>query len=51
MSVARIDLHPEISFDHGFTVTAEEMEKMQQREHRYCFIANTLADSMEINIL
>jgi organic hydroperoxide reductase OsmC/OhrA len=23
---------------------------MQDRAHRYCFIANTLADSVEINI-
>jgi organic hydroperoxide reductase OsmC/OhrA len=23
---------------------------MQERAHRYCFIANTLADSVEINI-
>lgn len=51
MSVTRIDLHPSVSFDDGFTVTDTEMEKMQQRAHRYCFIANTLADSVEINIL
>ena len=51
MSVTRIDLHPTVSFDDGFTVTDTEMEKMQQRAHRYCFIANTLADSVEINIL
>lgn len=51
MSVTRIDLHSKVSFDDGFTVTSEEMEKMQQRAHRYCFIANTLANSVEINIL
>jgi organic hydroperoxide reductase OsmC/OhrA len=27
-----------------------QMAKMQDRAHRYCFIANTLADSVEINI-
>ena len=51
MSVTRIDLHPVVRFDTGFTVTDAELEQMQHRAHRYCFIANTLADSVEINIL
>ena len=38
-------------FDTGFSVDAAELEKMQHRAHRYCFIANTLADNVEINIL
>lgn len=51
MSVTRIDLHPVVRFDTGFSVEAEEMAQMQDRAHRYCFIANTLADSVDINIL
>ncbi|MFT5219680.1 MAG: organic hydroperoxide reductase OsmC/OhrA [Planctomycetota bacterium] len=51
MSVTRVDLHPEVCFDAGFSVDAEKLEQMHQRAHRYCFIANTLADSVEINIL
>jgi organic hydroperoxide reductase OsmC/OhrA len=51
MSVTRVDLHPEVSFDTGFSVDSVELEKMHHRAHRYCFIANTLADSVEINIL
>jgi organic hydroperoxide reductase OsmC/OhrA len=51
MSITRVDLHPVVRFDTGFSVGAAEMEKMQDRAHRYCFIANTLADSVEINIL
>jgi organic hydroperoxide reductase OsmC/OhrA len=51
MSVTRVDLHPVVQFDTGFTVEAAELEKMQHRAHRYCFIANTLADSVEVNIL
>ena len=51
MSVTRIDLHPEVLFDAGFSVDIAELEKMQHRAHRYCFIANTLADSVEVNIL
>jgi len=51
MSVTRIDLHPVVRFDTGFLVDADKLEQMQDRAHRYCFIANTLADSVEINIL
>lgn len=51
MSVTRIDLHPVVRFDTGFAVTEAEMDEMQDRAHRYCFIANTLADSVEVNVL
>jgi len=50
MSVTRVDLHPVVRFDTGFTIEPAEVDKMQHRAHRYCFIANTLADSVEINI-
>lgn len=51
MSVTRIDLHPIVRFDTGFTIDEQKLAEMQHRAHRYCFIANTLADSVEINIL
>lgn len=51
MSVTRIDLHPVVRFDPGFTVDEAKLAQMHDRAHRYCFIANTLADSVEINIL
>ncbi|MDP5334813.1 MAG: OsmC family protein [Paracoccaceae bacterium] len=51
MSVTRIDLHPVVRFDTGFTVDDAALAQMQDRAHRYCFIANTLADSVEITIL
>lgn len=51
MSVTRVDLHPVVQFDTGFSVQEADLDKMQDRAHRYCFIANTLADSVEINIL
>jgi organic hydroperoxide reductase OsmC/OhrA len=50
MSVTRIDLHPVVKFDEGFDIDATMLEQMQHRAHRFCFIANTLADSVEINI-
>jgi organic hydroperoxide reductase OsmC/OhrA len=51
MSVTRIDLHPVVQFDTGFQIDADALAQMQDRAHRYCFIANTLADSVEVNIL
>ena len=51
MSVTRIDLHPVVRFDTGFNVDEAALAEMQDRAHRYCFIANTLADSVEINIM
>ncbi|WP_417728285.1 OsmC family protein [Roseovarius sp.] len=51
MSVTRIDLHPVVRFDTGFSVDEAKLAEMQDRAHRYCFIANTLAESVEINIL
>jgi organic hydroperoxide reductase OsmC/OhrA len=51
MSVTRIDLRPVVRFDTGFTVGEQKLEEMQHRAHRYCFIANALADSVQINIL
>jgi organic hydroperoxide reductase OsmC/OhrA len=50
MSVTRIDLNPVVRFDTGFTVEQDKLDEMQHRAHRYCFIANTLADSVEINV-
>ncbi|SLN09619.1 OsmC-like protein [Roseovarius litorisediminis] len=51
MSVTRIDLHPVVRFDTGFSVDEAKLAEMQDRAHRYCFIANTLADSVEVNVL
>lgn len=50
MSVTRIDLNPVVRFDTGFSVADESLKDMQQRAHRYCFIANTLAESVRINV-
>ncbi len=51
MSVTRIDLHPVVRFDTGFSLDDAKLAEMQDRAHRYCFIANTLAESVEINVL
>lgn len=51
MSVTQIDLHPVVRFDTGFAVDDAILAEMQDRAHRYCFVANTLADSVAVNIL
>lgn len=48
--VTQIDLKPDVTFDDDFTVTPEDMAKMQERAHRYCFIANTLAGNVEMTL-
>ena len=50
MSVTKIELHPIVEFDSGFEVSKDDLEEMHDRAHRYCFVANSLADNVEINI-
>ena len=50
MCVNKIELNPIIIFDGDFSVSNEEMDKMQDRSHRYCFIANSLSEEVEIKI-
>ena len=50
MCVNKIELNPNIEFESGFSVSIEEMDKMQDRSHRYCFVANSLSDEVEIII-
>ena len=50
MCVNKIELNPQISFDNDFYVSKEDMDKMQDRSHRYCFVANSLSDDVEIKI-
>ena len=48
--VNKIELNPLIEFYSEFSVSRDEMEKMQDRSHRYCFIANSLSDEVKIKI-
>ena len=50
MCVNKIELNPSILFNNNFSVSKEEMDKMQDRSHRYCYVANSLSDEVEINI-
>ena len=50
MCVNKIELNPIIKFDFDFSVSKDEMDKMQDRSHRYCFIANSLSEEVELKI-
>lgn len=50
MCVNKIELNPEIQFENNFSVSDLEMEKMKERSHRYCFIANSLSEEVKIII-
>ena len=50
MCVNKIELNPNIIFEDNFAVSKDEMDKMQDRSHRYCFIANSLSEDVEIKI-
>ena len=50
MSVIQINLNPKIEFSNDFVVEDKEMEKMQDRAHRYCFISNSLSDEVKVLI-
>tara|TARA_B100000963_G_C22435059_1_gene583931 strand:- start:36 stop:485 length:450 start_codon:yes stop_codon:yes gene_type:complete len=50
MCVTKIELSPKIEFSKEFTVNQAEMKKMQERAHRYCFIANSLSDDVKVLI-
>ncbi len=50
MCVNKIELNPVIQFENNFSVSSLEIEKMKERSHRYCFIANSLSDEVKIVI-
>ena len=50
MYVNKIELNPQIIFDSDFTISDDEMLKMKERSHKYCFIANSLSKDVEIKI-
>ena len=50
MYVNKIELNPQIILDNDFTISDDEMHKMKERSHKYCFIANSLSKDVEIKI-
>ena len=50
MSVTKLELNPLVTFSDKFRVNPSEMKKMQDRAHRYCFIANSLSEEVKVLI-
>ena len=50
MSVTNIELNPKIAFSKEFSVDENKMKEVQDRAHRYCFIANSLSDEVKVQI-
>ena len=50
MSVIKLELNPKVEFSKNFTVEPNEVKKVQDRAHRYCFIANSLSEEVKVLI-
>ena len=50
MSVTEIELNPKVEFSNGFSVDISKMKEVQDRAHRYCFIANSLSNEVKVKI-
>ena len=50
MSVTNIVLNPKVKFLNNFSVDSKTMKEVQDRAHRYCFIANSLANEVIVKI-
>ena len=50
MSVTNIELNPKVAFSKEFSVDANQMKEVQERAHRYCFIANSLSNEVKVKI-
>ncbi len=50
MCISIIELNPIVEFDAGFEISAAELVKMHDRANRYCFVANSLGDHVQIKI-
>ena len=50
MSVTNIELNPKVAFSKEFSINENKMKEVQERAHRYCFIANSLSDEVKVKI-
>ena len=48
--VAAITLHPVTEFEREHEIPREELERMHERAHRYCFVANALSCEMRVEL-
>ena len=50
MSVISIELNPKVEFTNNFVIDKKKLREVQERAHRYCFIANSLSSEVKISI-
>ncbi len=50
MSVTSIELNPKVKFSENFSIDQKKMKEIQDRAHRYCFIANSLSSEVKVKI-
>ena len=50
ISVTSIELSPKVVFSGNFIIDNNKMREVQDRAHRYCFIANSLSDEVQVRI-
>ena len=50
ISVTKIELNPKIEFSNNFSADVSKMKEVQNRAHRYCFIANSLSNEVIVTI-
>jgi len=48
--VAAITLHPVTEFEPEHEIPRDKLEKMHERAHRYCFVANALSCEMRVEL-
>ncbi|MCH1923226.1 OsmC family protein [Shewanella sp. C32] len=50
IAITHIKLKPTVTFAEGIDVDRETLEKIHEKAHANCFIANSLADDTEVEI-
>ena len=50
MAVTSVELNPRVEFSNNFSIDDEKMKEVQDRAHRYCFIANSLSKEVQVKI-
>jgi len=50
MSVTDIELNPKVKFSKDFSIDEKKMREVQNRAHKYCFIANSLSSEIKVKI-
>lgn len=49
MAVTRVELHPEVRFAPGTTMAPEDLQRLHDKAHANCFIANSVKTAVTIH--